>query len=107
MNRNLTYSDYSEIDEYCNKKCRSLLINSENNLKQKDYYRGKYKSFLYLKKLAHSLAAKKGPVKQYELYNILKEQKSKATYTFNEKKDFMKGLAAALYEAMNFVNALK
>ncbi|AXH16506.1 hypothetical protein CP985_08435 [Malaciobacter mytili LMG 24559] len=93
------------IEKYSIEKCIDILLNVKNH-KDTDYYKGKYKGFLYLKKLIIYIKNKKINLKHYNLYDILKTQKNNIRYTYYYNQSFLDGICAALYESMNFLSEM-
>ncbi len=105
MDKYLNYNDFKTIEDYCIKNCKDLL--SQDYKKDlKDFYRGKYKGFLYFKKFNQSIFKNNRTIKKFEYYNSLKEQKNLISNQYHPKKDFINGIKESLYESLNFISIL-
>ena len=75
-----------------------------DNKEHLQYFRGKYKGYLYGIKICNKMLKENISLKRYELYNQLKEQKRKAAYNCNIKGGFAKGLEDFFYDPMNYIS---
>lgn len=105
MNNYINYNDFKTIEDYCIKNCKDLMSkNYKSDLK--DFYRGKYKGFLYLKNFNESISKNNKSIKKFEYYNLLKDQKNLISNQYHPKKDFINGIKEALYESLNLISTI-
>lgn len=106
MNNYLNYNHYIKIDEFCKNKCIEI-IKTEKNKDTEYLNKGMYKGFLYTKKLNKYLYKNRSrSFKQYELYNIIKNQIKEVMNIYSPKKRYIEGMKKSLYECLNFVSSL-
>lgn len=93
-----------DIKDYCQNRCIKIISEQLDNLTIINHVRGYYKGYLYGIKVCNLLIKYKFKIKRYELYNHVKNQIHKLTYTYNNKKDYIEGIRKALFDLLNYIS---
>ncbi len=104
MNRYLETFQVKEIREYCQNRCIKIVNEHLENKAHLAYFRGKYKTYLYMIKVCNTLLKKNIQLKRYELYNHLKTQQYKVKYDCTIPNGFGKGMIDSFYDLLNFIS---
>ena len=104
MNKYLETYEIKDIKNYCQNRCIKIVNENLNNKEHLQYFRGKYKGYLYGIKICNKILKENISLKRYELYNHLKEQKRKSLYNCNIKGGFATGLEDFFYDPMNYIS---
>jgi hypothetical protein len=79
----------------------------EQEPKSRQYYRGKYKAFLFAQKVVKEYKrSNRKYIPFFELYNIFKKNRSNIPAKFNTDRKFLAGIEDGLYDVINHLNSV-